>query len=826
MAIRGKIVLPIILALISVQIAAAEIIEQRPVGPGVIFYHDYKSNGPWHIQVLEVDLRNPWIKLETAKARDVLAGNETTSSMALRNDREGHRVIGAINGDFYDSRGVPIGTQVLNGLILKNPASRSVFGISATQKPFFDIVSFQGQVIAPNTRTMPISGINEIRDTDDLVVFNRYYGPSTGTNFWGTEIAAKFLHEQMVVGDTVQLVAIAKDSLLEPGHGNNPIPADGLVLSGHLIARFYLDHNIFVGDTFAIVMQLPPILERLEQMIGGTPRLIRDGAISVEWEQEHVAGTFTYNRHPRTAIGCNSDSTKLYLFTVDGRRPGYSVGMSLFELAEYMLQWGVYQGINLDGGGSTTMVVRNQLVNRPSDAGGERAVSNALLVISTAPTGPLAQLDIAPAMAYVPAGKSLQFEVRGFDQYYNPVSFSVDSSQWQCSPQLGRIDHRGLFVAGQNQDSGYVYVSVGAIRDSSQVFVIQVASIELLPNPLILKIGESQALVPNAKDAKGHLVLLEPSDYQWAVNGDIGTISPNGVFRATQQGQGEVIASYSGVIGTAKVFVGIASEAMIDDFKSLANWSLSGTRVNLSQCQMELDNQLFLSAPSACRLRYSLATGGTSALYLNCSIPIAGSPEEIEIQVCGDGSGHWLRGEFEDADGEKFLVNFTQASPGINWSRSWKSLRVPLSEAILHWNNPNAKLTFPITWKRIYLAETDENKKNAGVIYLDDFKAHYIKTGVQNDRETSRPKGYKLHQNFPNPFNPITRISFELPKDSDVKLEVFNARGEKVANLVDGRFPAGAHDVAFDAKHLSTGIYWYRMEADNFRMTRKMVVLK
>jgi exopolysaccharide biosynthesis protein len=78
--------------------------------------------------------------------------------------------------------------------------------------------------------------------------------------------------------------------------------------------------------------------------------------------------------HPRTAVGFSQDSTKLYFFTVDGRQPGYSVGMSLEELASYMLGWGVYQGVNLDGGGSTTMVVRNIVVNSPSDPEGERCL--------------------------------------------------------------------------------------------------------------------------------------------------------------------------------------------------------------------------------------------------------------------------------------------------------------------------------------------------------------------------------------------------------------------------------------------------------------------
>ena len=100
---------------------------------------------------------------------------------------------------------------------------------------------------------------------------------------------------------------------------------------------------------------------------------------------------------------------------MDGRQPEYSVGMSLFELADYMLEWGIHEGVNLDGGGSTTMVVRGNVVNSPSDAGGERAVANAMMVVSTAPTGPIAIIDVKPDEPYVIVGDQLQFTIDAFD---------------------------------------------------------------------------------------------------------------------------------------------------------------------------------------------------------------------------------------------------------------------------------------------------------------------------------------------------------------------------------------------------------------------------
>jgi exopolysaccharide biosynthesis protein len=88
---------------------------------------------------------------------------------------------------------------------------------------------------------------------------------------------------------------------------------------------------------------------------------------------------FSVTRHPRTGVGFSRDSTTLYLITVDGRSESSS-GMSLAEFASLMQVLGVAQGLNLDGGGSTTLVIRGHVVNHPSDSTGERTVGNALLV--------------------------------------------------------------------------------------------------------------------------------------------------------------------------------------------------------------------------------------------------------------------------------------------------------------------------------------------------------------------------------------------------------------------------------------------------------------
>jgi hypothetical protein len=98
----------------------------------------------------------------------------------------------------------------------------------------------------------------------------------------------------------------------------------------------------------------------------------------------------------------------------------------------------------------------------------------------------------------------------------------------------------------------------------------------------------------------------------------------------------------------------------------------------------------------------------------------------------------------------------------------------------------------------------------------------------QNEVSASAvPERFALHQNHPNPFNPVTTFRFDLPTTAQVRLTVYNALGQKVAMVIDGVWDAGAHSVSWDASRFSSGIYFYTLEAEEkFRMTRKLLLMK
>jgi uncharacterized membrane protein (UPF0136 family) len=326
--------------------------------------------------------------LESVKAENSLSARQQTSVMSEEMNSEDHYIVGAINADFFEWNGTPVGAQVINGLLINEPTTRSVFGMTVDKKPFIDIVSWKGQLFITKEVVHEIGGLNRRRKESEIILFNSYYNVDTLSYTGGTVIHAELFSDEFVLNDTIdfQITGIEKtdDVIINP----NAIMKNEVIMIGphHYISYF---GN---SDKIQILMNLFPVKERVDQLIGGLPRLIRDGNISIEWKKEKVRESFSTKRHPRTAVGYTKDKQKVMLFVVDGRQPGYSMGMTLPKLAAYMLEWNVYQGVNLDGGGSTTMVVNGAVVNMPSDANGERPVANALMVVNTAPTSSVHQI--------------------------------------------------------------------------------------------------------------------------------------------------------------------------------------------------------------------------------------------------------------------------------------------------------------------------------------------------------------------------------------------------------------------------------------------------
>jgi Phosphodiester glycosidase len=165
---------------------------------------------------------------------------------------------------------------------------------------------------------------------------------------------------------------------LSPTHGARAL-GDTLLLSGSNTSMLHDDDTVTMERTWS---PMTPY-----NAVGGFPLLLRDSAIVASVDSDGSESFRGVN--PRTVAGIAQNGRHLLLVVIDGRRAGYSVGTTIRETAEWMRQLGAQQAVNLDGGGSTAMVVRDRatgstrIINRPSDALGERPVGNALAIAAS-----------------------------------------------------------------------------------------------------------------------------------------------------------------------------------------------------------------------------------------------------------------------------------------------------------------------------------------------------------------------------------------------------------------------------------------------------------
>ncbi|MBI5474413.1 MAG: phosphodiester glycosidase family protein [Ignavibacteriae bacterium] len=346
---------------------------QEMVTEGVRHRHIVRGEGPWNIHVVSVDLKKLELNIESARAFDSLKGRETTGSIAKRKTNDSQLVVAAINADFFNMEtGENDQNQVVDGEIVKGVKTRArhQFGVGVSRKPYIERFVFSGTAITPQGM-FALEAVNSLKDSA-VVVLNHFYGKFSRKEVESVGVLRSIRRD----GDT--LVTLFRDTL---GVGESVlIDSATYLLRGKGSQRQQVS-RCARGDTVRLVLGFLPAREQLRTLVGGLPRIVVEGRnVAIADSLPGLTGKFTETRHPRSGVGFSRDSSVVYLVTVDGRQSS-SAGMSLSEFADLMIEVGCYQGLNLDGGGSTAMVVNGEVVNTPSDAKGERAVANVLLVV-------------------------------------------------------------------------------------------------------------------------------------------------------------------------------------------------------------------------------------------------------------------------------------------------------------------------------------------------------------------------------------------------------------------------------------------------------------
>lgn len=691
-----------------------------------------RNNKPVTVKanVVEVDLKNPYVKLDTIAG----TAGQYTKKQNVRKMANETGAVAVVNGDFFNTQaeGVPMGPQISDGKLLATPPYLMgwySFALTKENKPVIDLFTFQGKIVAKDGASYPLGGINKTYywyENDGIHEENGHSmvdGLFMYTDTWGQE-------DRSNDGVTVPTEILVQNGVVtqikRPGIIEMVAPKNGYILRASGKADEFVAQHLKVGDRivadYKILPQNPAVqydTANFKTMIGGHTILVDQGQPAIF--SHEVGGVSGYSPVARTAIGYSQDEQFAYLITVDS-------GLTLPELQQFMIQIGVYKGMNLDGGGSTQMAARPlgefQTALVSADIGYERPVVNGLGVYSLSPKGQIKDVQIQGATTLF-LGQKATYSLTAYDDYYNPVQADQISGTWSASQPVGTF--QGNVFTATAAGKTKLTVSTGKATKSVDVEVVggkDIASLKLNASSTSLMADSVYTLTASATTKSGSTGTVPAEALQLEFVGFKGKVSGNQLTIDSidkNVTEGRIIARYDGF--STMLTMPIVDSRVMETFDGAASVAFKGTNGVTGSVYKSMVSDGKSVGSRALTVQYDFSKGTDTtvayAVFAN-GLKIDGQPESMSVKVKGDNSRNWVRAEIQDAAGKVQLVGLSEFA---NWS-DWKTLGADLQKY---------NFTYPITLTKLYVANPangHDERELKGQISFDDIAFQYKKSGT------------------------------------------------------------------------------------------------
>lgn len=587
----------------------------------------------------------------------------TVSSAARELEARGYRVVAGMNGDYYDTAtGIPLGSMMTEGVLRNASGEYYAVGFRDDGTAVMGKPSLRITAQSDYGRSLTVTAFNYVRQsTFGIYLYDSTFNAraTTGTSEAGVDVVCSAVGGSLAIGGSLMLQV---EQVIEGGKDTS-VGAGQYVLSSNLKAGSYADQlrALQPGERLTLsVSAQSSEWNSVTNMIGALYQLVENG---------QVCSGLVNGAAPRTAIGMRSDGS-LVFYTIDGRQSGYSIGATLTQVAQRMVELGCVTALSLDGGGSTAMVATSpdstsaSLVDKPS-GGSERAVTNhVFLVASSQPTNMPGHVYVESESARVLPNAQVKLTATALDTNYIPMS----GYKVTLRADRGTLD--GDILTVPSSGSVTVRASAGGVTGETKIDVItQPDSISVQQNgkavkSITLSAGEQTEL--SASAMYRHLpVLGDNKGFTWTVQGNVGTIT-DGVFTASNSlGGGSITASLGSMSVTIPVSVTARALRTLDDFESDFA-TTTGTRAMLAQNK---DLTRVHNGHASARLDYSTGSAGSASIGLSYAVP--SGYDQLNLWVYGDNSGARLLLTTDMGGVDLGTLNFT----------GWKLLTAQLGTA-------------------------------------------------------------------------------------------------------------------------------------------------
>lgn len=600
-----------------------------PAGPGtwytqVRMLRTSPSSQRLDVYILQVERRAPYVSTHTVLACDSIEKGERPSLMAQRKSGSGHVYFAGTNGDWWSTSrpGLPEGAFVTESTIAITPqegrAGLAMCAIDRSDSLYFGHDFFTDVYVRRGDAAMRCNHVNDLRFADELVLYNQYNGTCTHTDASGLELRCR-IAEGAEWGTNTQLPVVVEE--VRADMGNSLLDADHVVLSAAGSARSFLE-PFAAGDTLIldIAASINGVHADFTAALGGQDRsfMLRNGEIDNNWE----------DRHPRTGLGFSVTGDTIIHCVVDGR--GASAGVSTGDLAAIMRFFGAWNAMNMEGGGSSTMYVRGMgTMNVPSD-GSERAESQGIFCVSSAPDDD----RLAAIAPYRPTLRLPRYGVAnpdfiGYNQYGVLIEPQLRGVVLSCAPEVGYINADGAFVC---LASGVLHAACGDVTADIPVEIAEDAHVAFRLDSVL--VSDLRPYTVEITTKIGNSVIgLEPSALSWeSADTLIAAVSDGGTVTGRRDGETLVVGSLGDFSDTLRVRVQIPQERELlwNRMNDAQEWTITSSSGFAPTLRPLLGGAMIAD------LSFSYKTARSPFVRMGLQAPLFSLPDTICIPVSTD----------------------------------------------------------------------------------------------------------------------------------------------------------------------------------------------
>ncbi len=663
-------------------------------------------------------------------------GKDRVGSLVVAAANEGETMFAAINGDFYSPQtGVPLGIMIDGGKLISSDDGKYAMGFTADQKAIIGKPSI-GISVTNNTAEAPalmINHVNKYPTVWGIYMLTEEFASTTKSASEALEVVIE-LDGELAPSSSVtgRVVDIINDSM------DNAIPEGCAIITVFKDSSRYgeLAEYFNIGDEVTINVTCAEGWESVTTAIGGGDLILYEGVMPEGIiDEDHEK-----KPQPRTAAGIKADGTTVF-FAVDGRSTS-SYGLTEAELSAVMAELGCVAALNLDGGGSTTVMVKASdeenclYVNLPSD-GSHRTVSNGILFVSAnQPDGVAARLSVYPNTPYILAGSTVDFTARALDSAYTPLDLYLTSDMLTASFREEYTDDAGSvsggsYTAGSKAGEYKLSLSNGSISGDVSVMVVdELHKFEVFPEYIKIKPGTYVELDVDAV-YNGMDIHFTPSAFNYTLNGtqivpdqedypgamllcDLGYLDTKGNFQSfggEREGVVEIEISFGGFVRRTTINIGTTPDS-ITNFETMSDFGK--VKLNTS------GSGLYLAIAEGRRTGNALEFGFShdaasprelASAKLREPISVSKDAESIKLFVKGDTSGV-LTAKVMDEDGNEYSLSYT-VTKDYSKQTGWRELTAEIPASL---RTGNMLLTDIFT-----VTDAGENSRT---IIIDDAVIH------------------------------------------------------------------------------------------------------